>query len=195
MINEPYDEADDLDADQEVPEKALTHQIDTWLAEERPERYGADDKDWMDPVIDKAAVEITQYTSVTEAVRELARRRVHQREGQATRRTNRVLRDIGQTGQLPLGWGEGGQWKEFLFDILRLPISVARERIRFGAATGEDWMAWELESARESDKRSAAEAASRDGARLLRDLMSAQGVRATEDLHQDVDGEAALATP
>lgn len=50
--------------------------------------------------------------------------------------------------------------------------------------------AQELESARESDKRAAAESASRDGARLLRDLMARQGVRTTEDLQPDAGGDA-----
>ena len=38
--------------DEEVGEKALSHQIDLWLAESRPERYSADEKDWMDSVIE-----------------------------------------------------------------------------------------------------------------------------------------------
>ena len=189
MTDEPYDDGDPSGEDEEVTEKALSHQIDTWLNEARPERYSADEKDWIDPVIDKAAEDIHQYKSVADAVRELARRRVYVREAQATRRANRILRDIGKTGQLPLGWGEDPDWKTFLFDIIRAPISVARQRIRLGAATDEDWKEWELESARESDKRAIAESASREGARLLRDLMRTQGVRTTEDL-RPVDGAA-----
>lgn len=182
-------EPEDLDAevDETPTDKQLNHDIDEALAKLRPERYQADDKDWMDGVIETVQKELAERER-DELVKDEARRRVYRREGQATKRTNRILRDIDATGQLPLGWGDGDAWRVLLFDLLHLPISIGGLRIRFGVASASDWEQWLLESGRQRDKRNAAEISANNGARRLLQLLKEQRAERTDDL--SVDAEA-----
>lgn len=170
-----YDEPDD--------EKDLNALIDEWLSNERPERYESADKDWMHPVIEKAAIALRRRQADDEVISDAARRRVYTREGMATKRTNRILRDISDSGQLPLGWGEGQEWKQFFVELLQLPLSIDRTRVCFGAATARDLEQWELQSAREEDKRRIAEMKARSGARLLAEMLREQGAERVDQLH------------
>lgn len=107
----------------------LRKEIDRILAEKRPDRYvvrdsgimteadslipdvdGLFDEDtepedssetaWLDDVAEEVANLVPD-----EEIRKLyARKIVGEREGNATRRANRLLRKIGRTGQLVLGW-------------------------------------------------------------------------------------------
>lgn len=171
--------------DGSVTDKQVSHLIDGWLSHARPERYDAGDKDWMDSVVKQARREMLRVRTAEQALDDAAQRRVYQRESLATRRTNKILRDIDDTGQLPLGWGDGDAWRVMLFDILHMPLSIARNRVRFGAASAADLVSWELESAREQDKRNKAEASSRSGARFLAEMATRQNVRRVEDLRMD----------
>lgn len=182
MTEEPFEEGPD--PDETVTDKELNQLIDDLLAQARPERYDADEKEWMESVVAPVRKELQRQKSADDVALDAAKRRVYQREGLATKRTNKILRDIAETGQLPIGWGEG-DWLAFLFDILHLPMSIARRRVRFGAASAADLVAWELESAREQDKRNKAEAASREGARFLADMLDRQHAQRIEDLRPD----------
>jgi hypothetical protein len=169
---------DDLEYPQpdETPDdKGLNQLIDEWLSEERPERYDAETKDWMDPVVEQVATELSRRPR-EDVVRDNAQRRVYQREGIATKTANRILRDIADSGQLPL------EFEEDPLGRLRLPLSIDRQRVRFGAASAEDLKEWELENSREQDKRDQAQIESREGSRLLRGWMQEQGVHRVEDL-------------
>lgn len=182
MTEEAYEYGPD--ADEEISDKEINALIDDLLAQHRPERYEADEKDWMGPVVVRVVKELQRQKSADEVALDAAKRRVYQREGQATKRANKELRKISETGQLPFGWGEG-DWRTFLYDILHLPMSIARQRVRFGAASAADLTDWELESAREQDKRNKAEAAAREGARILAEMLDRQNVRRVEDLRVD----------
>lgn len=174
-------EPEDVELDETPDDKQLTHDIDEALARVRPERYDADDKEWMDEVVESVRAALAQRAQ-DEVLRDVARRRVYRREAEATKRTNRILRDIDETGQLPIGWGEGGTWRDFFFDLLHLPLSIARKRVRFGVASASDLEQWELESAREEDKRRAAQISARSGARLVAKWLTEQRARRVEDL-------------
>lgn len=185
-------DADELDAelDETPTDKQLNHNIDEALAKARPERYQADDKDWMDDVIESVRQELAERAR-DDMVKDEARRRVYRREAQATKRTNRILRDIDATGQLPLGWGDGDMWRKLLFELLHLPLSIGGIRVRFGVAGVNDWEQWLLESARQRDKRNAAEISANEGARLLVQLLKEQRAERTEDLRAGDDSGAA----
>lgn len=181
MYHEPEPEDLDVELDEAPSDKQLTHDIDEALAKVRPERYDADDKEWMDEVV-QLVEESFVKRSRDEVIRDAAKRRVYRREAEATKRTNRILRDIDNTGRLPLGWGEGDTWRKLLFDILHLPLSIARKRVRLGVANASDLEQWELESAREEDKRRAAQISARSGARLLAQWLKDQDAESVEDL-------------
>lgn len=177
---DPDEVLDELD--ESPDDKELNQLIDQWLAQERPERYDSNEKEWMAAVVEKARDALKDRRNDDEVITDAARRRVHQREGQATKSANRVLRTIAETGQLPLGWGEGDTWRTMLFDILHLPLAVAKQRVRLGAANAADLEQWELENAREEDKRKLAQIAARRGARMLASWVQAQGAQRVEDL-------------
>lgn len=183
MFHDPFNEEEPFEQDETVNDKELTHLIDDLLYDVRPERYSADDKDWMDPVITRIETELGRRR-VREVIHDIARRRVHNREAVATRKANRILRDINDTGQLPLGWGDGEDWKKLFVDTLHCPLSIARQRVRFGAASPQDLNQWELENARDDDKRRMAQISARAGARLVAQWALEQGVGRVEDLRQ-----------
>lgn len=188
MTYEPFD--DEPLTDETPDDKELTDLIDLWLSDDRPERYDATDKDWMDDAVEKATEQLKRRPNADEVIHDAARRRVYQREGQATKTANRNLRNIAKTGALPLGWGEGDDWKSFLADVLNRPLSIAHMRVRFGAASATDLEQWELENAREEDKRRLAQIETREGARLLADWLRKQGAQRVEDV-RTVGGGAA----
>jgi hypothetical protein len=177
-------EPDETELDETPSDKQLTHDIDEALAKVRPERYDAGDKDWMDDVVESVRQSLADRAE-DEVIRDAARRRVYRREAEATKRTNRLLRDIDETGQLPLGWGDGDKWRELLFDLLHLPLSIARRRVRFGVASANDLEQWELESGREEDKRHAAQISARRAARLLAKWLVEQNAECVEYLAGD----------
>ncbi|MFB4280789.1 hypothetical protein ACBJ59_36255 [Nonomuraea sp. MTCD27] len=176
-----HDEPDEYLGDESPEFKELNDLIDNWLADERPERYDSGDKEWMETVVKRTADSLEEQPDYTQVFLDAARRRVYQREGTATRRANKFLRDIARTGQMPLGWGEGDAWKAVLRDILSAPLSIERSRVRLAAAAPADLEAWELENAREEDKRRLAQIEARSGARLLGDWLRQQGVQRVDD--------------
>jgi hypothetical protein len=177
------EEPDEVQPDEESPgDKELNHLIDQWLAQLRPERYDPNDKEWMDDAVQRARDALLERNDNAGVIADAARRRVYQREGHATKRANKLLRSIYETGRLPLGWGEDG-WQVVLFDDLRLPLSIGKtSRVRIGAAGPEDFTEWELESGREQDKWVEARMNARRGAQLVAAWLREQGARRFEDL-------------
>lgn len=180
MTHEPFE--DDVPDDETPDDKELNQLIDLALTDARPDRYDAGDREWAEDVVKMAAKELKGRLDRDELIEDSARRRVNQREGQATKRANKVLRNIAETGALPIGWGEGEDWKEFLAEALNSPLSIDRERVRLGAASPGDLEQWELVNAREEDKRKLAQINTRKGGRMLADWMRAQSVQRVEDL-------------
>jgi hypothetical protein len=175
------DEVIDPDDANDDEKEELSQLIDRLLAEMRPERYDIADKDWMAAVIEKASDEL-EAMDRDDLIADVARRRVHGREAQATRKANDFLRLIARTGQLPLGWGEGDEWKLMQGGVLRLPISIEKLRVRLGAASPNDLEEWILAREEQQDRELAARELSRNGAVLLREWMSSQHVLRVEDL-------------
>lgn len=184
-IDDFEDQPEDLD--ESVTDKQLSHLIDVWLADARPERYAGEDREWMQPVFDKARDALLQCQTREQAIADAARRRVRAREGQAVKRTHKELRSIAETGQLPLGWGEGDDWKKCHFELLQLPLKIAGERVRLGAASGEDLTQWQLENSREGNEDHLRRLSARRGAQLLANWQAQQRVRRVEDLRPKID--------
>lgn len=178
-----YEEPDDLEPGEEiVTDKEINSLIDDELSLARPDRYDSGDMSWMDPVIAKAHKAILRKTHA-EIAADAARRRVMNREGQASARTTKVLLNIADSGQLPIGWGDGPEWRDFLRPMLRLPLKIDRQRrVAFGASTANDIEEWELQYRRGMDMAQDAGNRACKGAALLVDWLRGQGVRSVEDL-------------
>jgi hypothetical protein len=166
-------------------EKELSQLIDEWLAADRPERYEEDDKQWMEAAVEKARDHLLDLPEREEVIEEAARRMVRHREGQAIKRSNGELRKIATRGALPLGWGDGKNWRIMFFDLLHLPLSIGGKRVRLGIAGADDLEQWELENAREGDREQSLRIEARKGARLLAAWIRHQGQRVVEDLRID----------
>lgn len=139
--------------------------IDLLLAERRPDRYEPDGGDeWLDSIISEVAAEIT----VDEARWLLARHEVKQREGEKTKGANRLLREIGETKQLPLDW----------FENLHLPIAVGKERVALRAATPLDLRNFANEERRRAASDFTARNATCEGAEWLADHLESGEVAA-----------------
>jgi hypothetical protein len=171
------------DEDESAPDKrALFDTIDSWLAHVRPERYKPKNKEWMEAVVAKVARDLRDGRNLQFLSEHYARHLVHQREGVATIAGNRFLRQIGQTGKLPLGWGEGDAWKEMLFDTLHLPLATPKGRVCINACSSIDLDLWAKENLRAEAKRMLAQKEGRGGAALLSEWMGMQKVWRIEDI-------------
>lgn len=132
--------------------------IDLLLAERRPDRYEPEGGDeWLDSIIGEVAAEIT----VDEARWLLARHEVKTREGEKTKSANRLLREIGETHQLPLDWLES----------LHLPIAVGKERVALRAASPRDLRDFAAEERRRAASDFTARNATCEGAEWLADFI------------------------
>lgn len=100
--------------------------VDVLLNERRPDRYtpGVDDE-WLDIV----AQEVAELIPERDARAIAARLRVGRREGDKTRQTNKLLREIHQSGELPLDWME----------TMNLPLAAGKERVALRACSPEDF--------------------------------------------------------
>jgi hypothetical protein len=95
-----------------------------------------------------------------------------------------VLRQIALTGQLPLGWGDDGSWQMTLFDLLHLPLSIADQRVRFGAASPLDMQLWVEEFTKESDRNAETRNWTRQGGELLIKWLREQRAQRIDDLRK-----------
>jgi hypothetical protein len=155
--------------------KDLNELVDRLLREQRPDRYTSDE--WIEPVIESIPVELIPE----EDIRRFALQQfVKRRESQATRKANSLLRSIGESGQLILGWWEQSN------DPISLITEIVdeegnttqfKERVALRAATPEDLRAW----SRTERERAGADYKSRltacDGADYIADSMTGSGVR------------------
>lgn len=135
--------------------------IDGLLDQHRPERYDAGDTAWRQPVYGAIATRVTIGEARTIAASYL----VDQREGQATKQANALLRSVGLSKQWPLDW----------MDVGRRPISVGGERVRLDAARADDFRQFEVEERRRAAADFVARNQACDGAQWLADEMDAHG--------------------
>jgi hypothetical protein len=113
---------DDFTADPWAP---WTQMIRTELNRRRPERYDKSDREWMEPVIGRAAQTMPNQHK---AIRIHAESEVYKQEGAATRRANREILRYAD-GNRPLLWADLGP----------LPFSVGGTRVRLDAGTPKDY--------------------------------------------------------
>lgn len=177
-----HDEQEDL-RDESPEDKSLNHVIDEMLINTRPERY-APDAEWFDPLVDEVVGELDSRPDRAKVLRTAARNLVGRREQEQCKRVHSVLRDIGKTGALPLGWGETDDWKSLLAPILNLPLRFpdTGTKVRLGAVSPSDLWQWIVEDSADDDADKIRRANTRYGARLLYDWMTAQNVNRSEDL-------------
>lgn len=113
----------------------LVGRIDELLAERRPDRYETVSGDeWLDQI----AAEVAGLVPAAQAQYRSARMVVGQREGNKTRRTNKLLREIYRSGQLPLDW----------LQTLNLPLAVGKERVAIRACIAKDFENFAIEERR-----------------------------------------------
>lgn len=146
----------------------LNDRIDQALDAGRPDRYQPGDEGWLDPIIDAIAADIPD----AEARRRVARDIVVRREAEATKRTNRVLREVVATGQLPLDW----------MDIQRWPLGVGEFRVALGACMADDFRDFANIERRRAANEFATRNESCEGAIFLADLIDDKGVVFASDL-------------
>lgn len=105
---------------------SLSSRIDELLAERRPDRYEVNGGDeWLDHIAD----EVAHLIPAGEAQFRTARQTVQNREAGKIQKTNKLLRDIYVSGQMPLDW----------LDTLSLPVAVGKERVALRAMTPKDF--------------------------------------------------------
>jgi hypothetical protein len=106
-------------------------EIDRQLNERRPERIGIGETDWREPVYAWARAHMPDETHL---VRHIAKREVDNREKEATRKGNNLVRDW-MHGRMPLDWSLVGPY----------PVIVNKVRVRLDVATPDDVEAAALE--------------------------------------------------
>lgn len=158
-------------------EPSAREMIPALLDAARPDRYDPTDKTWMSPVVDMVA----DCILIEEARSIAAVRLVSVAEATATKGTNRLLREIAETGAWPLDW----------FDAMRWPLAVeAGERVALRAASAEDFRKFAARERRAASLDFTSRNESCEGALFVADAMEAQRVERAFDL-QLPDGEAA----
>lgn len=134
------------------------------LAERRPDRYEVDGgDDWLDLIADELAEMISPSDGRSIAARQMVRRR----EGEKTKSANRLLREIYESGSVPLDW----------MDVLALPVVVGKERVALRAATSEDFRLFATDERRRAATDFTTRNMTCEAAEWLANLMDAHGFR------------------
>lgn len=163
-----------------ITEPSAREQITTLLDRIRPDRYDPADHTWQAPVIAAVAGDIT----IEEARQIAAGRLVSNAEATATRRTNKLLRQIIETGALPLDW----------MDCLSWPLAIDdNERVALRAANADDLRRFANRERRAAANDFAARNESCEGALRLADLMAECGATVAADVDRLLLGEAGAA--
>ena len=149
-------------------------EIDRLLAERRPDRYqlGVDD-DWMEDV----AAQISRRIPEHELRRLAADRMVKQRETVKTKQANKLLRDVFESPEPPLGW----------LEQQALPIVAGKERVALRAATAEDLELFAANERRDAAAEFATRNRSCEAAEWMAQEMRRQGVTFAADLRLGED--------
>lgn len=159
-------------------EPSAREQIQSLLDAHRPDRYDPADHDWRRPVVGLIAAEIT----VEEAKLVAAERLVSNAEATATKRTNRMLREIADSGNWPLDWLGAMDWPLAVDDNLRVALR---------AATVDDLKHFAERERRAAANDFAARNAACEGALAVAEAMGQQGVLVASEVHVDPDTEVA----
>lgn len=155
-------------------EPTAREMIPALLDAARPDRYDPSDKSWQAGVIERVAFEIP----TAEARQFLAERLVSSAEASATRRTNKLLREIGETGSWPLDWLETMAWPLALDDS---------QRVALRAAHPDDFATFASRERRDAARDFTSRNAACEGAEFVAEYMLANGFLVASDIR----GEAA----
>lgn len=146
--------------------------IPALLDQHRPDRYDPEDHSWQQPVIERVAFDIT----AAEARQMAAAKLVSNAEATATKRTNRLLRDITSAGTFPLGW----------FDALAWPLAVDdHERVALRAAIANDFVRFANRERRAAANDFSARNDTCEGAQFVADYMAEHGIEFASDISTD----------
>lgn len=146
----------------------LSQFIDHRLDEERPDRYDSSDKTWMATV----DADVAPLVPVADARLIAARQLVQARETRATKAVNRLLREVGRTGQPPLGW----------FDLARRPIAWDAHRVRLDECLSGDFRDWAAYERRAAANEFTARNDACEGAERIADELDAAGARVVSEI-------------
>ena len=160
--------------------KDINALIDRLLREQRPDRYEYGDA-WLDDVAECLPDDLVPADEVR---RYLKRKLVSERETVATRAANRLLRQIGETGQLVLDWWEQANdpiaiETEFTDDNGK--VHKIKERVTLRAASPDDFRAFSRTERERADRDHKARLAACDGADFVADAMERAGQRKFAD--------------
>lgn len=154
----------------------IRKRIDELLHDSRPDRYdvhGGDDGidvEWLNIVADKIAVGL----DIEDVLKQFSRNLVRQREGQATKSANKLLRRFALDGQLPLGWWEMDRQPVAIVTRKQRPggdPEVREERVAVGALTAKDLLAFANEERIRAGRDFSARNAACDGAEQIAEQM------------------------
>ncbi len=149
----------------------LAGRIDELLAERRPDRYQTvSGDDWLDQI----AAEVKSMVPAAQAQYRSARMIVGQREGIKTRRTNKLLRDIFKSGELPLDW----------LQTLTLPLAVGKERVAIRACTPDDFERFAVEERRSAARDFSVRHETCEAAEWIAKQMVAAGIQSGQQLDE-----------
>jgi hypothetical protein len=108
--------------------------------------------------MDEAVEWLALQTPVAKARLFYARTIVHRVEGEATKSTNRFLREVARTGAIPVDW----------FETLAWPVAINRhDRVALRAITSSDLLQFEVVERRSADSEHASRLEACEGAHLL----------------------------
>lgn len=138
--------------------------ISELLDQYRPDRYDPADKSWQEPVRQMVAAEM----DINEALAIAAARLVSTADATATKQTNKMLREIAETGEWPLDW----------MCCLAWPLAIdENERVAIRAATSDDFRRFANRERRAASLDFVSRNQSCEGALEVAGRMEAQQVR------------------
>lgn len=156
-----------------ITEPTAREMIPALLDRCRPDRYDPADKTWQVPVIERVACEI----SMAEARQIAAGKLVSVAEATATKRTNRLLREIADCGSWPLDWFEAMAW----------PLALdENERVSLRAAGSDDFTRFANRERRAASLDFTSRNATCEGALFIADYMAEHGIEVAADIRPEV---------
>lgn len=153
---------------------SLRDELREKLNKARPERYGEQERDWVDDVADSFDLDAEELrTAARDYVRNVAR----DVEGKATQAGNGLMRQFYRTGQLPLDWQITGHLPISVENTVTVNgrVKTVKERVKLAYATARDFDLWARaeDAARNRDFAARGEAV--QGAQMIAAQMRATG--------------------
>lgn len=146
----------------------LTALVDELLADRRPDRYDDGSAEWLDDI----AAEVAPLIPEDDARYRAASMIVRRREGEKTKSANKLLREIYDSKQFPLGW----------LDYCSLPIAVGKERVALRAVTSADLRQFANDERRTAANDFSTRNATCEAAEWIADVMDSNGYRFGADI-------------